>query len=230
MTIALFFQKVAEIDIGIDPLRGRTQPRLVEVAVTGDPASNARVVHLGQLLQRLVAAMMKQPTPNRSADGRQRFRTGGGREVVGRLSIPDRRPASKLKTQKSNEMIGKSPRRFASCNRRCSPVPHRGNQNRVTRDLDITVPPIFQRDIAHARHVDPLIDVAVHVERALSTDIEDVNRTGKLRPGQTSAARRRPPLARVLPASNPRARKRSSTRRVRRRRFALGGFRRSADR
>jgi hypothetical protein len=30
------------------------------------------------------------------------------------------------------------------------PVPHRGNQNRVTRDLDITVPPISQRDIADA--------------------------------------------------------------------------------
>jgi len=93
VTIALFFQEVAEIDIGIDPLQGRTQPRLVEVAVIGDPPSNARVVHLGQLLQGLVAAMMKRPTPNRSADGRQRFRTGGGHEAVGRLSIPDRRPS-----------------------------------------------------------------------------------------------------------------------------------------
>src|SRR6202047_550906 len=87
-------------DIGIDPLQGRTQPRLVEVAVIGDPAANARVVHLGQLLQGLVAAMMKRPTPNRPADGRQRFRTGGGHEAVGSLSIPDRLPGSKLKTQK----------------------------------------------------------------------------------------------------------------------------------
>lgn len=34
--------------------------------------------------------------------------------------------------------------------------------------------PISQRDIADARHIDPLINAAVHVERALSADIEDV--------------------------------------------------------
>src|SRR6516165_6396667 len=45
-------------DIEIDPLQGRTQLRLVEVAVVVDPAANARVVHLGQVLQGLVAAMM----------------------------------------------------------------------------------------------------------------------------------------------------------------------------
>jgi hypothetical protein len=45
-------------------------------------------------------AMMKRPTPNRPADGRQRFRTSGGHEAVGSLSIPDRLPGSKLKTQK----------------------------------------------------------------------------------------------------------------------------------
>ena len=33
-------------DIGIDPLQGRMQLRLIEVAVVGDPAANARVVHL----------------------------------------------------------------------------------------------------------------------------------------------------------------------------------------
>src|SRR5205809_7345969 len=64
-------------DIEIDPLQGRTQLRLVEVAVVVDPAANARVVHLGQVLQGLVAAMMKRPAPNCSADGRQRLRTGG---------------------------------------------------------------------------------------------------------------------------------------------------------
>src|SRR6516225_7820187 len=45
-------------DIEIDPLQGRTQLRLVEVAVVVDPAANAWVVHLGQLLQGFVAAMM----------------------------------------------------------------------------------------------------------------------------------------------------------------------------
>src|SRR5215471_13328850 len=60
-------------DIEIDPLQGRTQLRLVKVAVVVDPAANARVVHLGQVLQGLVAAMMKRPAPNCSADGRQRL-------------------------------------------------------------------------------------------------------------------------------------------------------------
>ena len=45
-------------DISIDPLQGRTQLRPVEVAVVGDPAADARVVHLGQLVQGLVGAVM----------------------------------------------------------------------------------------------------------------------------------------------------------------------------
>src|SRR2546430_4847154 len=87
-------------DIGIDPRQDRPQTRLVEVPVIGDPAANARVVHLGQVLQGLVAAMMKRPAPNGPADGRQRFRTGGWHEAVGSLSIPDRLPGSKLKPRK----------------------------------------------------------------------------------------------------------------------------------
>jgi hypothetical protein len=45
-------------DIGIDPLQRRTQLRLVEVAVVVDPAADARVVHLGQVSQGFVAAVM----------------------------------------------------------------------------------------------------------------------------------------------------------------------------
>src|SRR5262245_4282510 len=75
-------------DIEIDPLQGRTQLRLVEVAVVVDPAANARVVHLGQVLQGLVAAMMKRPAPNCSADGRQRLRTGGGHEARKGITSP----------------------------------------------------------------------------------------------------------------------------------------------
>src|SRR4030088_701863 len=78
-------------DIEIDPLQGRTQLRLVEVAVVVDPAANARVVHLGQVLQGLVAAMMKRPAPNCSADGRQRLRTGGGQETRKGLTSPSPR-------------------------------------------------------------------------------------------------------------------------------------------
>jgi hypothetical protein len=96
-------------------LQGRTQLRLVEVAVVVDPAANARVVHLGQVLQGVVAAMMKRPTPNCSADGRQRFRTGGGQEArKGPTSPPQRFPRSERKPEKVKRLVGKSPWRFAS--------------------------------------------------------------------------------------------------------------------
>src|SRR5437588_12769785 len=68
-------------DIEIDPLQGRTQPRPIEVAVVVDPASNARVVHLGQICQGFVAAMMKRPVPDRATDERQRLRAGGRQEA-----------------------------------------------------------------------------------------------------------------------------------------------------
>ena len=68
-------------DVDIDPLQGRTQLRPIEVAVVVDPALNVRVVHLGQLVQGLVAAMMKRPPPDRPADGRQRLRTCGGQKA-----------------------------------------------------------------------------------------------------------------------------------------------------
>ena len=55
-------------DIGIDPLEGRTQLRLVEVAVVGDPAADARVVHRGQLSLGQVTAMVKGPASDRTAD------------------------------------------------------------------------------------------------------------------------------------------------------------------
>src|SRR5256885_13776007 len=66
-------------DIEIDPLQGRTQLGPVEVAVVVDPALNVRVVHLGEVLQGLVAAM-KRPSPDCPADGLQRLWAGGGHE------------------------------------------------------------------------------------------------------------------------------------------------------
>src|SRR5258705_5371344 len=82
-------------DIGIDPLQGRTQLRPIEVAVVVDPALNVRIVRLGQILQGLVAVMMKSPTPDRPADGLQRFRTYPRHEAV-RVdrSLPYRLPCS----------------------------------------------------------------------------------------------------------------------------------------
>ena len=69
-------------DIGIDPLQGRTQLRLVEVTVVDEPAADARVVHLRQLGQGFVAAVMQRPAADIAADARQRLRTGGGLETV----------------------------------------------------------------------------------------------------------------------------------------------------
>src|SRR5215467_12654695 len=91
-------------DIGIDPLQGRTQLRLVEVAVVGDPAANARIVHLGQLSQCFVAALMQRPAANLAADARQRLWTSRGLETVcedapTRLH-PHDLPGSKLEAEK----------------------------------------------------------------------------------------------------------------------------------
>ena len=69
-------------DIGIDPLQGRTQLRPIEVAVVVDPALNVRILHLGQFLQGLVAAVVKSPSPYCLADVVQRFWAGGGQEAM----------------------------------------------------------------------------------------------------------------------------------------------------
>src|SRR5215470_16763856 len=69
-------------DIGIDPLQGRTQLRLIEVAVVGDPAADAWVVHLGQFGQGFVVAMMKRPAADFPADARQCLRASGGLKTV----------------------------------------------------------------------------------------------------------------------------------------------------
>src|SRR6201987_5492068 len=91
-------------DIEVNPLQGRTQLRSVEVAVVVDPASNAWVVHLGQIWQGFVTAMMKRPAPDRSANERLRLRAGGGLEAVREDTLrafpPHRLPGPKLESQK----------------------------------------------------------------------------------------------------------------------------------
>jgi hypothetical protein len=47
-------------DIGIDPFQVQAQLRPIEVAVVVDPAADARIVHLGQLSQGLVATVMNR--------------------------------------------------------------------------------------------------------------------------------------------------------------------------
>src|SRR6201998_4305975 len=90
-------------DIEVDPVQGRAQLRPIEVAVVVDPALNVRVVHLGQFLEGLVAAMMKRPLPDCLADGRQRLRAGGRLEAVREDSLfplpPHRLPRSKCKAE-----------------------------------------------------------------------------------------------------------------------------------
>src|ERR1700681_735073 len=74
-------------DIGINPLEGRAQLRPIEVAVVVDPAFDIRIVRFGQILQGLVTVMVKCPTPDRPADGRERFRSSCGQESV-RVDVP----------------------------------------------------------------------------------------------------------------------------------------------
>src|SRR6188472_2205963 len=98
-------------DIGIDPLQGRTQLRLVEVAVVGDPAANARIVHLGQLSQCFVAALMQRPAANFAADARQRLWASRGLETVCEDAPPRLHPhdlpGSKLEAEKVKVDVGK---------------------------------------------------------------------------------------------------------------------------
>src|SRR5947199_5335729 len=101
-------------DIEIDPLQGRTQLRPVEVAVVVDPALNVRVVGLSQILQGFVAVMMKGPAPDRPADGRQRLRAGCRHEAVRGALSTSSSSLENMKPRKSNDWLGKSPRRFAS--------------------------------------------------------------------------------------------------------------------
>ena len=93
-------------DIEIDPLQGRTQLRPIEVAVVVDPASNVRVIHLGQILQGFVTVMMKRPSPDRPADERQRLRAGRRHEAVrGDMSLPYRLPCSEHESEKVERLV-----------------------------------------------------------------------------------------------------------------------------
>jgi len=82
-------------DIGIDPRQGWTQLRVIESAVVVYPAANARIVHRRQVLQGFVAATMKCPAPDCSADGLQCHWTRRRHEAV-RVDppLPDSFPRS----------------------------------------------------------------------------------------------------------------------------------------
>ena len=93
-------------DIEIDPLQGLTQLRPIEVAVVVDPASNVRVVRLGQILQGFVTVMMKSPSPDRTANERQRLRTSCGHEAMrGDMPLPYRLPCSEHESEKVERLV-----------------------------------------------------------------------------------------------------------------------------
>ena len=93
-------------DIEINPLQGRTQLRPIEVAVVVDPALNVRVVHLGQFLEALVAAMMKRPPPDCPADGRQRLWAGGRKEArKGQMPSCPRFSRSEFEPEKVKRLV-----------------------------------------------------------------------------------------------------------------------------
>src|SRR5215469_9811242 len=97
-------------DIGIDPLQGWTQLRLVEVAVV-DPAADAWVVHLGQCGQGLFAAMMKRPAADFPADARQCPPANSGLKTVRKDAPfrlhPHHLSGSKLEAEKVKVDVGK---------------------------------------------------------------------------------------------------------------------------
>src|ERR1700674_1808408 len=97
-------------DIGIDPLKGRSQLRPIEVTVVGDPAADGRIVHPGQLFQGFVAAVVQGPSPDLPADAHERLRTGSRLEAVREDALtlhgPHRLPSPKLKAQKVEVDVG----------------------------------------------------------------------------------------------------------------------------
>jgi hypothetical protein len=102
-------------DKGIDPRQGRTQLRVIELAVVVYPAADARIVHCSQFLQGLVAAMMKRPAPDCPAHDLQCSRTRRGHEAVRMdMPLPDGLPCSECETEKVERLVQKIAARFAS--------------------------------------------------------------------------------------------------------------------
>src|SRR5258708_520578 len=69
-------------DVGIDSRQGRTQLRLGEAAIVEDPTPDARIVHLGQIGQGFVAAMMQRPAADVATNALQRLGARSGIETV----------------------------------------------------------------------------------------------------------------------------------------------------
>ena len=67
---------------------------------------NVRIVHVGQVLQGLVTALMKRPSPDCPGYGRECLRAGGGHEAVrGKNTLPHRFPRSETETEKIERFV-----------------------------------------------------------------------------------------------------------------------------
>src|SRR5262249_54136633 len=90
-------------NIEVDPFESGTQLRPVETAVIDDPAPNNGIVHFRQILQGLVAAVMKCPAPDFPANALQRLWTCGRLEAVREDPLlpfqPHRFPGTELEAQ-----------------------------------------------------------------------------------------------------------------------------------
>ena len=63
--------------VGVDTQQRWSQLFSIELTVVVDPASDTRVVDRGEILQGLVTAMVKGPSPDRPADGLRCLRADG---------------------------------------------------------------------------------------------------------------------------------------------------------
>src|ERR1019366_5971563 len=70
------------------------------------PTFDVRIVRLSQIVQGLVAVMVKSPAPDNPTDGLQRFRAGRGQEGVSiEIAMPDRLPGSKRVAKKVERLV-----------------------------------------------------------------------------------------------------------------------------
>src|ERR1039457_3271769 len=92
--------------VGIDTQQRRSQLLSIEVAEVVYPAFDVRIVRLSQIVQGLVAVMVKSPAPDTPTDGLQRFRAGRGQEGVSiEIAMPDRLPGSKRVAKKVERLV-----------------------------------------------------------------------------------------------------------------------------
>ena len=72
----------------VDVPQGRIESRRVEATIVVDPSADVRIEHPRQIVERLVAALVKRPASDRLSDRLERFVAGRGAERDADLSAP----------------------------------------------------------------------------------------------------------------------------------------------